>query len=211
MKKRQPVWDKIYREYLGSNKKYATIGGDLHPFFVRFIKNHRFKKKSVLDIGCGEGRYLKYLKDRGWRIAGIDSSKRVVAEARQLTGESKTIRAVDMYRARMPSAQYDLVVSVAAIHHGTKKQVRALITRIHWILMPGGRTFITVPALTHGGKWHRPWKPIVQGTVVHQFGPEKGLIHSFFTKKEVVEMFKEFRSVKMPQDHKHRFVVMAQK
>jgi SAM-dependent methyltransferase len=41
---------------------------------------------SVLDLGCGNGRLLSFLADRGWQgsYAGIDGSRELLAEAQAL-------------------------------------------------------------------------------------------------------------------------------
>lgn len=188
------IWDKIYREYLGSDKKYATIRGNLHPLFIDFVKNHDFPKKSALDIACGEGRYLKYLKDHGFRVAGIDSSAKAVEVTRRLVGETEQIKVVDMYQYEITDDEYDLVVSVAAIHHGRKPAINQLISRIYRALIPGGRTFITVSDFEAMKERHKPVREIEPGTFVPLAGPEKGLLHSGFTEKKHGKCFQNFRN-----------------
>lgn len=205
------IWDKIYREYLGTDKKYATIGGDLHPLFFSFIKKHRFPRKSALDIGCGEGRYLKYLKDGGFKVSGIDSSTKAVQVTKKLLKQKRQIFVADMYRCSIPADKYDLVISVAAIHHGHKSQIRLLVHKIYRALVPGGLTFITFSDSKILPRRHKPIKEIEPGTFVPLEGPEKGLLHSGFTKTETRKMFSKFRQIKIIKDHKARWLVMAKK
>ena len=35
------------------------------------------KSGSVLEVGCGSGRYLEHLKESGWKITGIDIKMRL--------------------------------------------------------------------------------------------------------------------------------------
>ena len=44
------------------------------PQFVEFVEQTHFEKKSILDLGCGTGKYLVYLASIGFQITGIDSS-----------------------------------------------------------------------------------------------------------------------------------------
>jgi len=37
---------------------------------------------TCLDIGCGEGRFVRMLKERGWKAVGIDPVERFIAEAK---------------------------------------------------------------------------------------------------------------------------------
>ena len=36
------------------------------------------KQSKILDLGCGEGRYTAVLKDRGYRVLGLDLSKTLI-------------------------------------------------------------------------------------------------------------------------------------
>ena len=54
------VWDKIYQDYKNGGEAYATLQQGLIPEFLEFIKAHDFKIKKVLDIGCGNGKYLVF-------------------------------------------------------------------------------------------------------------------------------------------------------
>lgn len=206
------IWDKIYREYLGTGKKYATIGGNLHPLFIDFVKNHHFKQKSALDIGCGEGRYLKYLKDHGFQVAGIDSSEKAVEVTRRLVDETDRIQVADMYQFGIPANQYDLIISVASIQHSLKRDIKILIDRIHNALLPGGHVFITVSETVSLRARHRgPAKDIEPGTFQPLDGPEKGLTHSGFTEEETREMFAKFTKLNIVKDHRERWLVVAEK
>jgi SAM-dependent methyltransferase len=41
---------------------------------------------SLLDIGCGTGKHLKFFQDSGYAVAGVDSSFEMLNEARQYLG-----------------------------------------------------------------------------------------------------------------------------
>lgn len=163
MKSEPTIWDKIYRERLGTGKKFATIGGELHPMFVDFVESHTFKKKSALDICCGEGRYLKYLKDRGFAVAGIDSSAKAIEVTRKLVGQTKDIEVADMYHYAIEPGKFGFIMSIAAMQHGPKKDIADLIVRIQRALAPGGRIFITLSELYSGAARHSPFKEIAPG------------------------------------------------
>ena len=60
------VWDKIYQDYKNGGEEYATLKKGLIPEFLEFIKNNDFKVKKVLDVVCGNGKYLVFLKTLGF-------------------------------------------------------------------------------------------------------------------------------------------------
>ncbi|MCX6794591.1 MAG: class I SAM-dependent methyltransferase [Candidatus Falkowbacteria bacterium] len=193
------IWDKIYQNYQKGGEAYATLKFGLTPEFLDFIKIHDFKIKKVLDIGCGNGKYLVFLKNLGFKTTGIDSSSMAVEMAKASLKDDSDIQCLNMYEYTPLATQYDLIISIAAIHHGLKKQVRDLIKRIYSSLSPGGYFFTTLPDNDGSAHWTMmvDHKEIEPGTRVPMLGPEKGLPHSSFTQKEIKEMFSEFKNVKM--------------
>ena len=190
------VWDKIYQDYKNGGEEYATLRKGLIPEFLEFIKNNEFSNKTVLDIGCGNGKYLVFLKTLGFAVHGIDSSPTAVSMTKESLGEDKNIVCANMYEY-IPSAQYDLIISIAAIHHGLKKEVKTAIQHIYQALVPGGKFFITLPDNEGSAHWTMmaDHKEIEPGTRVPLSGPEKDLPHSSFTPDEIKEMFAEFKKL----------------
>jgi len=198
--KNMTVWDKIYQDYKSGGEEYATLKKGLIPELVEFIKNNDFKNKNVLDVGCGNGKYLVFLKSLGFEVEGIDSSPTAVEMTREaLGGGDSGILCANMYDYDMPGSRYGLIISIAAIHHGLKKQVNGAIRHIYKALIPGGRFFITLPDNEGSSHWTMmaSHKEIEPGTRVPLSGPEKDLPHSAFTKKEIKEMFSEFKNINM--------------
>lgn len=193
------VWDKIYQDYKNGGEEYATLRKGLIPEFLEFIKNHDFKLKKVLDIGCGNGKYLVFLKTLGFEVSAIDSSPTAVEMTKESLEEDSTILCANMYEYIPPSSSYDLIISIAAIHHGLKKEVRTVINNIYNSLIPGGLFFITLPDNEGSSHWTMmaSYKEIEPGTRVPLSGPEKDLPHSAFTKDEISEMFSNFKNIDM--------------
>jgi SAM-dependent methyltransferase len=207
------IWDKIYKEYKDSGKKWASLFDDVSPMFKQFLKQSYFEVKYVLDIGCGTGKYLKLLKEVGFKTDGIDSSETAVEFTKKILGVGSNILCVDMYDYNIPKNKYDLIISIATIHHGDKKQVQAVINKIHKALVKNGKIFISVPDLESGKKWHTfvNNKEIAKGTYIPLSGPEKGLLHSFYTKEEAEKLFSKFKDVQIDLDQQGRWIVRGRK
>lgn len=193
------VWDKIYQDYKQGGEAYATLRKGLIPEFLEFMNNYSFKIKKVLDIGCGNGKYLVFLKNLGFTTDGVDSSPTAVAMTKESLQDDSAIRCVDMYTYNIPAGRYDLIISIAAIHHGLKQPIRDLIKQIYAALLPGGHFFITLPDNEGSSHWTMmiSHKEIEPGTRVPLTGLEKGLPHSAFTKEEIKEMFSQFKDVRL--------------
>jgi SAM-dependent methyltransferase len=66
----------------GEDQEWAEMfQRDRLETFERLIRR---EKRSVLDVGCGPGFFLKTAKDRGWRVLGIEPSRQAAAHARSL-------------------------------------------------------------------------------------------------------------------------------
>ncbi len=91
---------------------------------------------NVLDLGCGNGRFLSFLAERGWRgvYTGVDQGERLLhiaasAAAALPSGiEARFVRA-DLLRPDWLAASglstADAVVSLAVLHHIPGRENRA--------------------------------------------------------------------------------------
>ncbi|OGF20765.1 hypothetical protein A2316_04115 [Candidatus Falkowbacteria bacterium RIFOXYB2_FULL_38_15] len=207
------IWDDIYKNYQKGGEAWATLSEEIHPLFKEFLNESNFKIKYVLDIGCGTGKYLKFLQDGGFKTDGIDSSETSVEMTKGTLEDDSLIVCANMFEFQIPKEKYDLIISVSTIHHGTKEQIQNLINRIYDTIVKNGKIFITVPDMESSKKWNtfKNHEKITEGTFTPLAGPEKGLPHSFYTKEEVEKLFSRFRNAKVKLDDLGRWVIGASK
>lgn len=208
----KPVWDRIYKEYEKGGKAWASLKDEIHPSFIGFLKRNRFTQKSALDLGCGNGKYLAFLKQLDFSVQGIDSSPTAIKIAGKNLGKAAELRVADMYTYAIPKS-FDLIISIAAIQHGTKPAISGLISRIKKSLLPKGKFFITFPRMSMASRWNtfKEKKEIAPGSYIPIHGPEKGLVHSFYDKGELLELFYNFSNVKIIKDDMGRWIVKGEK
>jgi SAM-dependent methyltransferase len=101
--------------------------------------------KSVLDIGCGTGKYLRLLSPHARDITGIDAAAGQVRIARETTAhlENVTVIEGDAVTAILPGQEYDVIISTWAI--GTiieENKRRELVRRMENLLSHGGKIFL---------------------------------------------------------------------
>lgn len=205
------IWEKIYTEYKKTGKRWASLGDSIYPSFLSFIKHARLDSKSVLDLGCGNGKYLKFLQTIGFNVAGVDSSPTAIKLARKTLGKKAGLRVADIYTSSIPVKKYNLIISIATIQHARKKLIKKLIDRIYKSLTIGGKVFITFPRMSSLRRWatFEKTEEIVPGTYVPLLGPEKGLPHSFYEKDELKKLFSKFKKVGIIKDNRGRWIVTA--
>jgi ubiquinone/menaquinone biosynthesis C-methylase UbiE len=94
----------------------------------------------VLDIGCGPGRVLGLLAQRGTRCIGLDRSRMSVAIARDRYGRPSIV--ADNLKLPLADGMADAVVSDGVIHH--TNDPLASFTENCRVLKPGGRMYLAV-------------------------------------------------------------------
>ena len=62
---------------------------------------------SVLEVGCGSGRYLEHLKESGWQITGIDIQNK----------EKEFIKVIDVENGFELDKKFDLILACEVIEH----------------------------------------------------------------------------------------------
>jgi malonyl-CoA O-methyltransferase len=94
---------------------------------------------TVLDAGCGSGRYLRQLRDRGASVIGIDLSLPMLEQARVTT--SRIARA-DIRALPLHASSIDLAVCGLAL--GDVPEIEPALTEIARVLRAGGRIIYSV-------------------------------------------------------------------
>ncbi len=94
--------------------------------------------RSVIDIGCGEGRFCRLLSGRGATVTGVDLTKPLIARARALGQEGETYLVGDAADlAGVKDASFDLAVSYIVLVD--LLDYRRAIEAAYRVLSPGGR------------------------------------------------------------------------
>ncbi|WP_462323757.1 class I SAM-dependent methyltransferase [Desulfoplanes sp.] len=112
----------------------------------------------ILDIGCGSGRDLKWLSERGHQPVGIERSQGLARLARNHSG-CPVIRAdfsdFDFSRIRAQG-----VVLVGALVHVEPETLPGILARIFTSLLPGGHGLLTLKQ-GHGTRTHSDGRTFV--------------------------------------------------
>lgn len=96
--------------------------------------------KKILDLGCGTGRFTKYLASMSRDVTGIDFSREMIRIAQRNTDFESYVMKMDEleYRAN----QFDLVTAVGSLeYHDLLMPVLAEVRRV---LKSGGKFYFNI-------------------------------------------------------------------
>lgn len=108
----------------------------------------------LLDIGCGDGALLTVAQRRGWDVAGLEPSARLVEQLAtgELAGRVVQGRAEEL---RPAYSQVDVIVLLNVLEHLSAP--REALLRISGLLNPGGLLAVHVPNWAWGRWFGRRW------------------------------------------------------
>jgi SAM-dependent methyltransferase len=101
--------------------------------------------RRILDVGCGNGRFLALLRDFGcpeWQLVGIDLDAEAVEQCRARGFEAHVGR-VEEFAPAGPG--FDAVIMLQLIEH--VEDPVAICRRVHALLRPGGCFVVETPNL----------------------------------------------------------------
>jgi SAM-dependent methyltransferase len=92
----------------------------------------------ALDVGCGDGTFARRLAAKSSAVIALDSDRAQAEYAREECADLANVSVVhgDFLTANLEHASFDLVTSLASLHHFP---FEAAIARSCELLRPGGR------------------------------------------------------------------------
>jgi SAM-dependent methyltransferase len=127
---------------------------------VRYMTLKGAPPGTLLDVGCGGGRFMSRMKRLGWNVEGIDFDEKATARITRRYG-LKTYTG-NLLACGLPDSCYDAITMSHAIEHLYEPE-RTLKECLR-LLKPGGRLVVVTPnvesagAALFGAYW-RGWEP----------------------------------------------------
>ncbi len=129
--------------------------------------------KTVLDVGCGEGRFARMLAERGAHVVGLDPTVSLLKSAHN-RGDARYVCA-NGERLPLQADSIDLVVSYVALID--IPDFRAAISEMARVCAPGGKVLVANLnsfATTLPNPWLRKEAGEKLHFVVENYFPERG-------------------------------------
>ncbi len=134
--------------YAATAADFDQTRGEAWPGWKRLVQHLPSPPLTVLDLGCGNGRFGVFLAEAlrqhsaALRYHGIDNNPTLLGFARlalQNAGLAFTLEQRDLIESLPEAGRYDLVVLFGVIHHVPGYEARlALMQRLAQLVAPGG-------------------------------------------------------------------------
>jgi ubiquinone/menaquinone biosynthesis C-methylase UbiE len=115
----------------------------------------KLRKGMVLDLGCGTGRMLTPLSEKGFKTVGLDCADRMLAVARCRLPGSALVYADACHALPFKDASFENVISLHAsvIHQTGWPELMVMSREVLRVLKPKGRFVVEIP---HPGTYPGP-------------------------------------------------------
>lgn len=127
------------RSYRGAHQYYAKLN-----FLISKIK--QINPKNILDVGCGDGKFLHELSEHFSDISltGIDYSQKAISFASSFS-PSVSFVCGDITKNQITQKNFELITLIEVLEHIPPKQIENFIHGIHNCISSDGILFVTVP------------------------------------------------------------------
>ncbi len=142
-------------------------------------------RSRVLELGCGNGKTLFAMNQRGWNVIAIDFASRAVTLSREVPGGASDAQVMiaDACCPPFKNKSFDAVFALHVIGHMPEPDRHQIADTLHRILRPGGILFFS----DFSANDFRFGKGDETETATYRRGP--GIITHYFTEGEVSDLF----------------------
>jgi SAM-dependent methyltransferase len=98
---------------------------------------------SILDLGCGPGRDLRYFRSLGHDVVGLDGSTEFVAMARSYSGCE--VLQQDFLAMELPESRFDGIFANASLFHVPSQELPRVLAELSETLRSQGVLFCSNP------------------------------------------------------------------
>lgn len=200
-------WESAYRQL-----PYQEIHP--HPLVLQLAERvDPTRHLHWLDLGCGDGRHLVYLAQRGWQMYGLDLAMwGLIRTGERLEMDDLPAMLTYGNMQKLPLAQGSLdgVISIKVIHHQVYKDIRKTFSEIQRVLRPGGLLLASLPQAPVENWKQGRYREVEAGTYIPLEGFEQGIPHHFFEQTEISECLTGFEVLNQEIDEWGYVCILAQ-
>jgi ubiquinone/menaquinone biosynthesis C-methylase UbiE len=180
----------FYDEIINLHHEEFNYKGIQYKKWLDLLASKLNKGDTILDLGCGNGRAVKYFVDRRFRGVGIDISDKMLALARKYVPKGRFYKK-EFTDINFKPESIDAVISFFALNHIPKSEFKKTIRICRKILKKDG---ILLLGMVKGRS---------EGLFEGFYGKKLKLYGAGYTKKEIVHILKLDRFIIVKADIGH--------
>ncbi len=115
----------------------------------QILKGRYHSKDLILDVGCGDGRNLKWFYNNGFSIYGVDlNAKRLDKAKMQYSAQKEHFSIQNITALNFKKEKFDHIICNAILHFAKSKQdFLIMMTELVSVLKPHGTIFIRMATI----------------------------------------------------------------
>lgn len=171
------------------NKWLSRPEEPANNFAVRSCKLIKNKKlKTLLDVGCGDGRDSVYFFKKGFKITAVDFS---ASGIEKLKSQNPKINCIlgDIRKIKLKTNSFDVIYAHLSLHYFDDKATSKIFDGLYRALKQKGLIFVKCKSVDDAlfGK----------GQKIGENMYKKGHTRHFFSKEYMAEKLKSFKVIKI--------------
>lgn len=132
----------LQNDYMWQNSSFESVLETIrHRSIAPVLQQHLRPGSLVLEAGCGNGAWLRWLNDQGHRTVGIDNNIRIISHG---TGRRLWLVENDVLSKCFADATFDACLSLGVVEHFPDGP-HAPLAELRRVLKPGGLLFVSTP------------------------------------------------------------------
>ncbi len=165
-------WNELYRSQARAWRGITDPGELPFPECAR-----------ILEVGCGNGKTMAALTERGYRVTGIDFSSEAVSACRTLLGDSADVRCASLTDLPFGDGEFDGAVMFHVLENLGPDEVPAAVSELARVTKDG--SFVKVRVFALGDLRSEKGERISEDTVVRG----NGIRYRYFTEDSLKDCF----------------------
>tara|TARA_B100000886_G_scaffold335220_1_gene291960 strand:- start:2136 stop:2714 length:579 start_codon:yes stop_codon:yes gene_type:complete len=128
-------WEDSYSSNQLQNKNQYPSEEVIHFLMHKFSKSKDKSKINILELGCGWGNNLKFLKDQGFSYVGVDFSESAIKHCKKY---HKNVYCCSIDQLPFKSDKFDIVLDRMAIQHNPMNIIKKTFLEVKRVLKDNG-------------------------------------------------------------------------
>lgn len=108
------IYDGIYQK--GEKKHFTKLATKGTTDEKEVLKLFNWRKKNVIDIGCGTGKFAFLVSKQGANVLGIDYSKKAIEIAKD-TYKNPNLKFEQEEMTKNVNGKFDIIISLGTLEH----------------------------------------------------------------------------------------------